>query len=104
MQALRAGHQSSLSLDDDLVEISDIRKCSGRVPLPFQPLHRLQHGHWLLLQNHGTTSFPTNRKRTDCVLAEIVCETTAVILQIGLRCFPSVKDITHHFIHAGIPD
>ena len=35
-----------------LAEISDIRKCSSRAPLPSQPLYRLQHWHWLLLQNH----------------------------------------------------
>lgn len=48
--------------------------------------------------------FAANCKRTDRVLAEIVCETTVTILQIGLRCFPPVKDIIHRFIHAGISD
>ena len=48
--------------------------------------------------------FVANCKRTDRVLAEIVCETAAAILQIGLCCFPPVKDIIHRFIHAGIPD
>lgn len=47
---------------------------------------------------------PADRKRTDRVLAEIVCEAAAAILQISLCCFPPVKDIIHRFIHAGIPD
>ena len=67
MQALRADYQSSLSLDDDPAEISDIRKCSGHVPLPSQP---------------DQPVLPADRKWTDCVLAEIVCEAAAAILQM----------------------
>ena len=47
---------------------------------------------------------PADCKWTDRVLAEIVCEAAAAILQISLCCFPPVKDIIHCFIHAGIPD
>ena len=47
---------------------------------------------------------PADCKWTDRVLAEIVCEAAAAILQICLCCFPTVKDIIHCFIHAGIPD
>ena len=47
---------------------------------------------------------PADCKRTDRVLAEIVCEAAAAILQISLCCFPPVKDIIHRFFHAGIPD
>lgn len=43
VQVLRVDYQSSLSLADDPVEISGIRKCSGRAPLPSQPWYRLQH-------------------------------------------------------------
>ena len=43
VQALRADHLSSLSLDDDPAEISGIRKCSGHAFLPSQPLYKLQH-------------------------------------------------------------
>ena len=47
---------------------------------------------------------PTNCKWTDRVFAEIVRETAMTILQIGLRCFPPVKNIIHRFIHASVPD
>lgn len=45
MQALRDDYQLSLSLVDGPTEISNIRKCSGRAPLPSQPLYKLQD--WL---------------------------------------------------------
>ena len=47
---------------------------------------------------------PTNCKWTDRVFAEIVREAAMTILQIGLRCFPPVKNIIHRFIHASVPD
>ena len=93
MQALRADHRSSLSLDDDPVEISDIRKCSGRVPLPFFHCIDYSTGIGSFYRITEQPVFAANCKRTDRVLAEIVCETTATILQIGLRCIPAVKDI-----------
>ena len=104
MQALRADHRSFLSLAmvqqkfQISVNIQVMRLCHLN--------HCINYSTGIGSRDRITEQpvLPTDCKWTDRVLAEIVCEAAATILQIGLRCFSPVKDIIHRFIHAGIPD
>ena len=88
-----ADHRSFLSLADGPAEISDIRKHSG--PRLCHLNHCINYSTGIGSRDRITEQpvLPTDCKWTDRVLAEIVCEAAATILQIGLRCFPPVKDI-----------